>query len=113
MIYLMNDKLRLVRNLLVNVAGDIVFHYTRPKGLKRFVTWQEDAEDNPFNANNRNGEICIVGTVDLYTDVEFDPLIDDLVSAFSQATRMKAELVMVDYEDETNLIHYQWSFWVV
>lgn len=113
MIYLMNDKLRFVQNLLVNVAGDNVYHYYRPKGMKRFVTWQEDAEDNSFSANNRTSEICITGTVDLYTDVEFDQLIDDIIAAFAQATRCKAQLTLVDYEDETNLIHYQWTFWIV
>ena len=113
MLYLVNDKLRLIQNLLVNVAGDIVFHYRRPASMKRFITWQEDAEDNQFSANNRSQEICLTGTIDLFTPGEYDQLVDDITSAFVQATRAKAMLTMVDYEDETNLIHHQWTFWVV
>ena len=113
MLYLVNDKLRLIQNLLVNVAGDIVFHYRRPASMKRFVTWQEDAEDNQFSANNRSQEICLTGTIDLFTPVEYAQLVDDITSAFAQATRAKAQLTMVDYEDEPNLIHHQWTFWVV
>ncbi len=113
MIYLVNNKLRVIENLLVNVAGDIVFHYRRPAGLKRFVTWQEDAEDNQFSGNNRSQEICLTGSIDLFTQTEYDQLVDDITAAFFQATRAKAQLTLVDYEDETNLIHYQWTFWVI
>ena len=113
MLYLVNDKLRLIQNLLVNVAGDIVFHYRSPASMKRFITWQEDAEDNQFSANNRSQEICLTGTIDLLTPVEYDQLVDDITSAYAQATRAKAQRTMVNYEDETNLIHHQWTFWVV
>ena len=113
MLYLVNDKLRLIQNLLVNVAGDIVFHYRRPASMKRFITWQEDAEDNQFSANNRSQEICLTGTIDLFTPVEYDQLVDDITSAFAQATRAKAQINSVQYEDQTGLIHYEWRFWVV
>ena len=113
MLYLVNDKLRLIQNLLVNVAGDIVFHYRRPASMKRFVVWQEDAQETALHVNNASKEIVLTGTIDFFTPNEFDTLIDDITAAFSQSQRVKAQINSVQYEDQTGLIHYEWRFWVV
>lgn len=113
MIIAVNQKLRIVQSTLANVAGDLVYHYRRPASQNRFITWQEDAEDNQFSANNRTQEICLTGTIDLYTPNEYDQLVDDITAAIASAPRMKAIISGVAYEDETALIHYQWTFWVI
>ena len=113
MILLVNQKLRNVMTTLNAVAPGIVYHYHRPADMKRFIVWQEEAEDNSFTANNRRQEICITGTIDFYTPTEYDQTVDDIAAALSQAPRIRAEISAVQYEDETNLIHYTWTFWAI
>lgn len=113
MIVSVSEKLKIVRNVLVNVGGDIVFHYRRPPEMKRFIVWQEEAEDMPFSANNRKQETCLTGSIDVYTPNEYDQLIDDLTAALAQAQRIQAQINAVQYEDETGLIHYTFTFWVI
>lgn len=113
MIESVSQKLKRVQAILVNVGGDLVYHYRRPANMKRFITWQEAAEENNFEANNRLQELCLTGTIDLFTPDEYDVLVDDLTAALGQASRVKASISMIDYEDETALIHYQWTFWVI
>ena len=113
MITSVNDKLRRVESLLKNIAPDISFHYRRPSEMKRFIVWQEEAEDVPFSANNRKQEVCMTGSIDVYTPNEYDQLIDDLTAALAQAQRIQAQINAVQYEDETGLIHYTFAFWVI
>ena len=113
MITSVNDKLRRVESLLRNIAPDISYHYRRPPEMKRFIVWQEEAEDMSFSANNRKQEICMTGTIDVYTPNEYDQLIDDLTAALAQAQRIQAQINAVQYEDETGLIHYTFAFWVI
>ena len=108
-----SGKLLLVQGILTNVGGDIVYHYRRPAGMKRYIVWQEEAEDSPFSANNNKQEICLTGSIDLYTPNEYDQMIDNIEAALSQANRIQATISAVQYEDETGLIHYTWTFWVV
>lgn len=113
MIVSVSEKLKIVKNVLVNVGGDNVFHYRRPAGTKRFVVWQEDAQETALHVNNASKEIVLTGTIDFFTPNEFDTLIDDITAAFSQSQRVKAQINSVQYEDQTGLIHYEWRFWVV
>ena len=113
MIVSVSEKLKIVRNVLVSVCGDIVFHYRRPAGTKRFVVWQEDAQETALHVNNASKEIVLTGTIDFFTPNEFDTLIDDITAAFSQSQRVKAQINSVQYEDQTGLIHYEWRFWVI
>lgn len=88
-----------------------VTHYRR---LSKFpyVTWAEDGEDNSFNADNKKQEQQLHGTVDLFTKEEFDSLADDIQEILN-GENVGWRLATVQYEDETNLIHYQWEWWVV
>lgn len=107
-----SEKLLIVKTILTSVAGDLVYHYRRPAGLKRYVIWQEDAEDSSLFANDKREELCLTGTVDLFTQNEFDSLIDNLQEAFDSSSRVSTRIESVTYEDETGLIHYAWTFWV-
>ena len=53
----------------------------------------------------------IVGTVDLFTKTEFDPLADDVQNVLDELG-VTWSLESVQYEDETNLIHMEWSWGV-
>lgn len=85
------------------------FHYFRPKMEPPFLVWQEDGEGDDFHANNRKAERQISCSASYYTQQEYDPVLDQietLLEKFSSGW----QLVNVTREDETALIHYEWSF---
>ena len=84
-------------------------HYRRPRKEPPFGAWAEDGEGNSFHANDRKVEQTIAGTADYFTKVEFDPVIDE-VQAMLQAKTSSWRLESVQYEEETSLIHYEWSW---
>lgn len=85
-----------------------VRHYRRAQ-QPPFVVWAEEGEENSFNSGNRKSEQVITGSVDLYTLAEFDPLVDEVQTALAD-TSAGWYLESVQYEEETNLIHYRWSW---
>lgn len=88
-----------------------VTHFRR---LSKFpyVVWAEDGEENSFSADNIKQEQRITGMVDLFTRTEFDSLIDDIQEILNEE-QIGWVLSSVQYEEETNLIHYQWRWWVI
>lgn len=88
-----------------------VTHYRRGQ-TNRFVVWAEDGEDVSFNADNHKREQQLTGLVDFYTKAEFDTIADDIQAIFD-AEGVGWNLQSVQYEEETNLIHYQWRWWVI
>lgn len=87
-----------------------VTHYrrsTRPP----YLVWTEKGEEESFEANNRKAEQQISGIVDYYTKREFDPIVDDAQEILN-GEEVGWRLDSVQYEEETNLIHYQWRWWV-
>ncbi len=108
----LQNKLMRVRDALVSVTAK-TYHYRRPSTVqKEYIVWAEDSEDASFNADNRKAEQQIHGTIDYFTQKEFDPLIDGIQNALDEA-RVSFRLNAVDYEDDTKLIHYEWEFWAV
>lgn len=106
------SKIKKIRDALTAIETDAgVFHYRKPTDNKtrRYIVWAEDS-GGAFGANNRNEERVINGTVDLYTQREYDALIDQIEAALNDVTHISWSLNGVDYDDETNLIHYEWLF---
>ena len=85
-----------------------VYHYLRPKLVPPFIVWQEDGE-NGFDAGNIKAEQAITGSTDYFTQQESDPIIDQIQTAHNNLGIPWA-LNSVQYEDETNLIHYEWRW---
>lgn len=106
----LNEILRGVKAALLTVTNE-VYHYRRPKDpTEKYIVWAEDSEDSSFAAGNRTEEQQLHGTVDYYTLTEFDENVDLIQTAFYNAG-IEFRISSVQYEDETNLIHYEWEFW--
>lgn len=107
------QNLKKVQDALYGVTEN-AFHYRRPKSAPKssYIVWTEDGEDGSFNAGNSKREQQIHGTIDYYTLMEFDPLADGIQEALSGLDGAGWRLNSIQYEDETNLIHYEWEFWV-
>ena len=112
----LQEKLKTVRDVLLttSIKEDLVFHYERPKNKPvHWIVWQEDGEMDSFNANDRKKEQQGRGYIDCFTQIEYDPLLDEIQEALDAASNIGWTLDSVQYEEETKLIHYQWTFRVV
>jgi hypothetical protein len=74
--------------------------------------WAETGESDSFNADNGKKEQVIEGTMDFYTETEFDPLFDEIQSVLDEMC-CGWVLDSVQYEDSTKLIHYTWNWEMV
>lgn len=105
----LNDKLKKIRDAFADAAPN-VYHYWREKKSFPCIVWQEDGE-NAFDADNRKSEQGVTGTLDYFTKTEFDPAIDEIQAIF-RILGVAWGLRSVQFEEATNLIHYEWG-WVV
>ena len=89
-----------------------VYHYESGEDYSLpYIVWAESGEDdNSFNADNHKKDQDIEGTLDFYTETEFDPLIDSIQAALDSIEGCGFRLSSVLYEDETKLIHYSWNW---
>lgn len=98
-----------VGEALVTALGSIVYHYWRPRLIPPYCVWAEDGEDGDLDADGKKSEQSIAGYVDYYTLTEKDPAVDSIQEALNSIDGAFVwRLDSVQYEDETNLIHYQW-----
>lgn len=107
----LQTKLQTLYNPLLALSCT-VSHYRRGKSTTPFVIWTETGEEQSFSADNRKREQQLTGLVDFYTKTEFDPIADS-IQEILDAEEIGYTLVNVLYEEETNLIHYQWRWWTV
>lgn len=105
-------QLKKIRDALNSTsATGRVFHYKKAGNpTPNYIIWAEDGEGDSFNASNRKQEQQLHGTIDLYTLNEYDPLCDEIQDALDNAKNVGWSLNSVQYEDTTNLIHYEWEF---
>lgn len=89
-----------------------VFHFTRGGAQAPYVVWSESGEESSFHANNKKEEQQLTGLIDFYTLTEFDPIADD-IQEILYTEGIGWMLSEVQYEEETNLTHYQWRWWTV
>ena len=106
----MQSKLRRIGETLAAVVPES-YHYWRPIKSAPYLIWAEDGEDSALSANNHKAEQALSGSVDYYTKTEFDPVADDIQEALNGIEGLGWVLESVQYEDETQLIHFEWR-WV-
>lgn len=106
---MLQAKLRQIGAALATITPNCT-HYFRTENFPAIV-WAESGEEDSFNSDNKKSEQRIIGTVDLFTKTEFDTLIDDVQEALTDLG-LTWYLESVQYEDETKVIHYEWSWGV-
>ena len=84
------------------------YHYFRPNLQPPFCIWAEESGDG-FAADNKTAEHALTSTVDYFSKQEYDPALDAIESTLS-GLGLIWELNSVQYEDETELIHHEWTW---
>ena len=106
------SKIDKIRTALCSISGLSVDHYFRPFQNAPYCCWAEDSGEN-LQAENHAAEQKLQGAVDYFTLEEDDPNVDAIQEALNTAEDVGWTLESVQYEDETNLIHYEWRFEVI
>lgn len=104
----LQSKLRQIGTALAAVTPRC-WHYWRPVKDVPCIIWAEDGEEGAAYADDHKTEQTISGTADLFTKMEFDPLLDDVQAALD-GLGLAWALNSVQYEDDTALIHYSWTW---
>lgn len=85
-----------------------VYHYRRPENVQApYAVWQEQSDDS-FNSDNRRSERAIDGTLEFFTKTP-DGKLDELEKAL-ESFGASWSLSAVQFEPDTNLIHYSWDW---
>lgn len=108
----MKNKLIPIRDMLVGILPDATYHYWRKVSKKRYIIWAEDREENSLNLDNKKAIQQVTGTIDLFTQTEYDPIADEIQEGLNEL-EIGWTLLDVNYEEETKLIHWEWEFKVV
>lgn len=90
-----------------------VYHYWRPQMQAPFCVWAEDGEGTSFHADDKKQEQVVTGFVDYYTKTEYDSALDviqDTLNTLMSLIPFAWVLNSVQYEEDTNLIHYEWRW---
>lgn len=102
-------SLNAIKDALLTVT-DNVGHYEAHQKTDQYIVWAEDNQANSVWADGRMQEQAIEGTIDYFTTTENDPNVAAIQSALNGVCSWR--LNSVQYEDDTKLLHYEWTFQV-
>ncbi len=101
----LTDKLRRLSQGLGSL-GARVYHYRRSKMAFPCIVWAEEGA-NALHADGGTAEQSPRGTLDYFTQAEFDPMVDAIQDKL-QELGCAWELNSVQREEDTGIIHYEW-----
>ena len=104
----MRSKLMKIPEILKTVT-DNVSHYEAMGITDKYIVWAEDSEGSSVEGDDRKINQSIQGTIDYFTKQDFDENVDKIQAALTAAC-ISFYLNSVQYEDETEYIHYEWVF---
>lgn len=95
-----------VQKALLKVT-DKVYHYEATKQEEKYVVWAEDGEGDTVYADNTMQSQSIAGTIDYFTKQEYDENFERIQQAL-QESGIAFKLNSVQYEKDTEYIHFEW-----
>lgn len=99
------NKIYRIRDALLTVSKD-VYHFEALEKKDKYIVWAEDGEGNSGHADNKKNQV-IQGTIDYFTKDDADPAVEEIQEAL-ELYEISYKLNSVQYEDETEYIHYEW-----
>lgn len=101
--------LRDLRDLLLKITPS-VYHFQADKKVSgNYIVWAECGQSNSILGDNLTQDQSIMGTVDYFTRMEFDPVPNKIQEALNTA-QLGWELNVILFEPETGYIHYEWTW---
>ena len=107
----MQETLKRFYKLFLDLPVDVT-HFRRVGQKPPFLIWSEQGEDSSFHTENRTDIQQLMGVIDYFTKREFDPVADMVQEILDGDNKIGWSLESVQYEDETNIIHYTWRWWL-
>lgn len=107
----MLSKIKIIPDILLTVS-EHVYHYEAKGKTDKYIVWAEDSEGSSLEADNKKAEYSVQGTIDYYTKSDMDETVDKIQAALTAACIL-FYLNSVQYEDDTELIHYEWVWEVI
>ena len=108
----MQSKLQTISGIFATLAaenapGYPVYHYQAPAETKApYIVWAEDDRID-LKAGNIHAEKAWQGTLDFFTHTEFDSGFG-YIEALFDAKGFSWRFESVQFEEDTDLIHYEW-----
>ena len=99
-------KLKEIRDFLLEITLN-VYHYKAWQQHDTYIVWAEDGESDAVHGDNRKEKQILDVTIDVFTKIEYDPIIEQLQEAFNDRG-IPFELLSIQYEDDTGYIHYEY-----
>lgn len=106
------SAIKQVMDALLTVSNNVGHFEAVNPDNPPYIVWAEDNEFNDLSGDNYKVGQTLEGTIDLFTKNDFDPLFDSIQNALVDA-KIYFRLESVQYEDDTELIHYEWSWRVM
>lgn len=106
----LNSKLKKFAELLRYTSTNEIYHYDATGGKgDRYIVWQEEGESDSLFLDNQHDEIVLKGSLDIYTKVEFDDLVDEVIDLFN-GNGVPFNIINIEYETNSNYIHYSFDW---
>lgn len=102
------DKLHLIGAALKTVIPK-VYHFDGAGKAAPYAVWSEDGTGSESWANNKMVGRTLTGTVDYFTKNTEDPALP-LIEAAMEAAGILYHLESVQFEDDTGICHYEWTW---
>lgn len=102
----MLSKIKVIPEILLTVSEN-VGHYEAFQKKDQYIVWAEDSEGSSVEGDGHKTNQSIQGTIDYFTKQDMDPKVDEIQAALKAAC-ISFYLNSVQYEEETEYIHYEW-----
>lgn len=103
------SKLQRIQEILAAITNLEVSHYDYFGTSDSYCVWAEDQEQSSLEGDDFKVAQAVQGTIDYFTKTDMDAMIDTIQGALI-SNKISFYLNSVQYEDETELIHYEWVF---
>ena len=107
----MLSKIKVVRDALVPI-GPKVYHYYADSPQGNYIVWTEDNQGEVLHGDGGLEEQGIQGTIDYFTQDEYDETADKIQEALLKA-KIPFAITSIQEEESTGYIHYEWVWEVV
>lgn len=102
------NNLNKLKEALKTVTNHVYHYQKNGPDSEQYLVWSEEYTRNSYAKDEVIHQV-IVGTIDFFTKIEFDPMVSEIEKALKSASicyRMNS----IQNEDETGFIHYEWVF---